>query len=372
MPPKRPKLRKELLVNLPANLLADLNDLLSRGGLSGMTIHDLPQGYFASGSEVTQKQFALFRAIFPVQKEIKTLLWDLIELSDADPSSLNRAEEILNESAEFSRYLSILTNDIPIHTLNECSENWPGSFKAVRLLQEQTATVGGVHDRERLRAQRSPRPQRQAKRRLEPAEASDATANPRKTIGKAVGRAFLLKKKRDAEDEATPNAALIVFLQCLLHLIEGSKFEAVHDRIQLKAEFRNGGYNAYTDGVIRTRSGHTVLSIVEVKRMMRDGNRERISMQEAVEVTGLIHSQLAATLPVLNRAAIMLSQDRHLIYVTLASYSQDYLDYLNQNTMQNALLNMQTYGPFNTSKAKDMKLFGTFVVALILLAQPLA
>lgn len=68
----------------------------------------------------------------------------------------------------------------------------------------------------------------------------------------------------------------------------------------------------------------------------------------------------------------MLSQDRHLIYVTLASYSQDYLDYLNQNTMQNALLNMQTYGPFNTSKAKDMKLFGTFVVALILLAQPLA
>jgi hypothetical protein len=45
------------------------------------------------------------------------------------------------------------------------------------------------------------------------------------------------------------------------------------------AEFRNGGYNAYTDGVIRTRSGHTILSIVEVKRMMRDGNRERISYQ---------------------------------------------------------------------------------------------
>ena len=38
----------------------------------------------------------------------------------------------------------------------------------------------------------------------------------------------------DAEDKMTPNAAPIVFLQCL---IEGSKFEAVHNRIQLKAEW---------------------------------------------------------------------------------------------------------------------------------------
>jgi hypothetical protein len=41
----------------------------------------------------------------------------------------------------------------------------------------------------------------------------------------------------DAEDKMTPNAVLIAFLQCLLHLIEGSKFEAVHNRIQLKAEW---------------------------------------------------------------------------------------------------------------------------------------
>jgi hypothetical protein len=54
----------------------------------------------------------------------------------------------------------------------------------------------------------------------------------------------------DAEDEMTPNVSIVVFLQCLLRLVE---FEAVHNRIQLKAEFKNGRYNAYTDGVLRTK-----------------------------------------------------------------------------------------------------------------------
>ena len=71
-----------------------------------------------------------------------------------------------------------------------------------------------------------------------------------------------------------------------------------------KGRVRNGGYNAYTDGVIRARSGRIILSIVEEKRVMRDGNRETegVYINSRSQVAGLIHSRLAVTLPVLNRA----------------------------------------------------------------------
>lgn len=43
----------------------EINELINRANLVNKTIHDLPHKFLESRSEVTEKQFAMFRAICP-------------------------------------------------------------------------------------------------------------------------------------------------------------------------------------------------------------------------------------------------------------------------------------------------------------------
>lgn len=111
----------------------------------------------------------------------------------------------------------------------------------------------------------------------EPAEAPEAIANPRKTIGKGATTRSL------EEDD---------------------------------------GYNAYADGVI-TRSGQTILSIVEGKRaMMATGSVYQCKKPPrpmASYTRSLFVQQIPEHVSLIPSVRMtMLSQDRHLICVTLA------------------------------------------------------
>lgn len=56
----------------------------------------------------------------------------------------------------------------------------------------------------------------------------------------------------DAEDEAAPNAALLVLLQQSTHMVESTGLELVLNKTHLVADLKNGRqYNAYTDDALR-------------------------------------------------------------------------------------------------------------------------
>lgn len=56
----------------------------------------------------------------------------------------------------------------------------------------------------------------------------------------------------DAEDETAPNAALLVLLQQITHMVEGTGLELVLNNAHLVADLKNGRqYNAYTDDALR-------------------------------------------------------------------------------------------------------------------------
>ncbi|GIJ87118.1 hypothetical protein Asppvi_006021 [Aspergillus pseudoviridinutans] len=107
-----------------------------------------------------------------------------------------------------------------------------------------------------------------------------------------------------SEDEATPNAAPVVFLQCLTGLVIRPP-----DRVGLQ-------YDIFHP--IKTVAP---LSIVEPKKRMRHKRTVAYIMPEGPQPPGIQQS-----LPI--HSLLLVSQDRHEIFLTFAAYTQAYKGYL--------------------------------------------
>lgn len=57
----------------------------------------------------------------------------------------------------------------------------------------------------------------------------------------------------------------------------------------------------------------------------------------------------------LHSSRMLISQDRHEIFVTLANYGRDYVDYLQNPGSNQAYMEMQEYGPYPTDSASNMR-----------------
>ncbi|XRM44928.1 hypothetical protein ABZX51_008031 [Aspergillus tubingensis] len=184
---------------------------------------------------------------------IKTLPTEINHMSKFGfcKNMLRDATSLLDQSRDWAGYIWTLQEHISIRELRESHAHlWPGSFMAAKRLQEQTATVQGTHD-------------------------LYIHANNQKS-----------EKCRDAEDEATPNAALIVLLQEITHIVERTDFEWVLNRAGFLADFGDGRrYRAFTDGVLRSTSDSKVFSITEVKKAFRS---HHVIIQEACEIAALM------------------------------------------------------------------------------------
>lgn len=70
---------------------------------------------------------------------------------------------------------------------------------------------------------------------------------------------------------------------------------------------------------------------------------------------------------------MLVSQDRHEIYLTFANYNPQYVEYLqHNNTTPQAFLVMESYGPWLIDDYDDMRSLGQVTVALALLASEAA
>lgn len=69
---------------------------------------------------------------------------------------------------------------------------------------------------------------------------------------------------------------------------------------------------------------------------------------------------------------MLISQDRHQLFVTFVPFDKTYEDYLRIGTNTDAFLVMNTYGPFRTTDPRDMMEFGRIILAAILIVKPVS
>lgn len=311
--------------DIPANR-NDWDALVKAAKLKSRTIHDFEPEYLGSGSEINEKHFCLLRVIFPRKKIPLQLAGNIARYGLA--ALWERAQEIIESDGELKRYLEIIDTDTQICTLSSNHPNWPGTFKPVRVLQEQTMTVDGIHDRDRniTVEHHHPRPKRSKIGRSleniraimkqqqeenpfslaegsEEGEPSGATGGIRQrygSLGSDNGHGSQTNPPA-AEDEATPNAALIILLQLISDLVPGRNVEWVLNRFLFSPKFKKGFYNAHTDGGLRRRGTNVAMAIVEAKKATHSSkHRHAILMQEAAEEVGWLMKVDKGSVPSFN------------------------------------------------------------------------
>ncbi|OJI86046.1 hypothetical protein ASPTUDRAFT_116205 [Aspergillus tubingensis CBS 134.48] len=406
--PKVPKVAKGQLrvtgFKLPKSL-KQLKSLLAKDGLGSKTIHEIEPGHLGSGSDINQRQYAMFRAFSTPIFRPSQLLKDMQDFGLDQTWDL--ARNIVNQSSEFRRYLALLQGVQTVSGLSPSSEAWPGAFKPTRDIQEQVVTVKGVSTLERSQKSR-PGGTRRATTRAKQEDLSTG----KKTIGRRLGRkvAGVLKRGRssiesesdsmsqsiffddpdvvssedddptyvedddklpDADDETSVNTALILLLKEISHLIPNIKSDWTFDHLSFSPQFKKGSYTAITDGGLRSKTNQAIMYIIEAKRRVSSQRYEEIVMQEAAELVGWIQHGDSPR-PELKGHLALLSGDRHQIFVTFASCSPDYQAYLNPeigHATSDTHMKMQTYGPYNTLVNRHMEDFAVVVVSLMLLAE---
>jgi hypothetical protein len=168
------------------------------------------------------------------------------------PAILSAASDALSGSTEWTLYLQLLQGSNSIERITEDDPRWPGAFAAVKRLQEQTTTVEGVSDATRI--------------------LSGSTLN-----------------LPAAEDEATVNAAAVILLQTIIHLL-GSDLEWVFNRVHFVCTLQGTKFNAYTDGALRSKENQRVFAILEVKKRRRTADNDLIVIQEACQIAAWLSS----------------------------------------------------------------------------------
>ncbi|OJJ45042.1 hypothetical protein ASPZODRAFT_17956 [Penicilliopsis zonata CBS 506.65] len=227
-----------------------------------LNIHSLPQQLFLKGSGSIHKQYTALRSIH-CHVQYPTLFQENAETFEFDEGTLEEASRLLQSSSEWRRYLELLRRDVQIDSITEANTTlWPGSFTISRRLQEQVMTVDGIPGMARLSSQ-APTSKKRGRN----------SSNVKSSLVEKI------RKLPDAEDEAVPNAALIIL-----------------NRIEFAPKFARGGYKAFTDGVLRSESNFVHL---ELKKRVRSGKTAKIEMQEACEVAGWL-KQGSSNLPAFN------------------------------------------------------------------------
>ncbi|EDN09882.1 predicted protein [Histoplasma mississippiense (nom. inval.)] len=168
------------------------------------------------------------------------------------------------------------------------------------------------------------------------------------------------------EDKSIVNTFLILLLNALGLGCEEVTAEWSMKRWMIKHPFGSGSLEAQTDGCLRKHGTGDVVAIVEVKPHLRVPYQAPIKMQETTQLIALI-AQKEVPDPSINRF-VLLSQDRHQVYLTVAEYDEDYIKFLKEETDPTAdeksFLLITSFGPWNVNSESSVRKLCPILLAL--------
>ncbi|KAL9124457.1 MAG: hypothetical protein Q9217_006209 [Psora testacea] len=161
-------------------------------------------------------------------------------------------------------------------------------------------------------------------------------------------------------DEQTVNACLINFLIPVTHIL-GSMGRIHFDRVSFQVLRANNEplYQACVDGVIKTTGGK-LQGFLEVKRYLRVDERG-VRMQEAAQMAAYIYknSKDESSGKTGKKKKWLISMGAFQAFITIATYSQKYVQFLSNGIPESApqdeqtFMTMEEYGPFDLRSYDD-------------------
>ncbi|GIC91047.1 uncharacterized protein Aud_007488 [Aspergillus udagawae] len=268
-------------------------------------------------------------------------------------------EKIFKRNGEFNRFFeaylkSIKDNSAPLTEL--------GVFQGARKCQievQNKVPEGGAPAEMSTSVRMSPTPGREPS-----SDASTASHTETTRLTPAAEQVWQTWEK--TRDEQYVNQALMAFLDAVALNIPNNKCTWGIRRLAFKVEFKKATMESRTDGYLYgPEGGDEAFAIVETKahpRKRRDRGLE-IYMQESAEMVAWIRRDARAGRKVpLDNQRLLVSQDRHEIYLTWASYNASYVDYLeDKEPTANTFLVMQEIGPFDIREHKHMRKLALYI-----------
>ncbi|KAI3340079.1 hypothetical protein F4824DRAFT_454009 [Ustulina deusta] len=180
---------------------------------------------------------------------------------------------------------------------------------------------------------------------------------------------FVYTMIKDVQDEQIVNTALIEYLNGLAIHYKQIKADWTLHRLALTCRNNQAkkSYEARVDGYLKRRSDGQPLVILEVKPCKRKKNQAQIRMQESAQMAAWI-SQYPPSIKGRSRR-LLISQDRHEIFLTFAVFNTDYVDYIRHKTNDVhavSFLEMNEYGPYDVGAKEDMRRLGELVLGYML------
>ncbi|KAI0104626.1 hypothetical protein GGR51DRAFT_521573 [Nemania sp. FL0031] len=166
-----------------------------------------------------------------------------------------------------------------------------------------------------------------------------------------------------ANDEQIVNTALLLYLNALA--ISCSQVQGHWTLHRKRFVLESKGekvYEARVDGYLCSKDNE-VKAIVEVKPYTRSSKLENIRMQEAAQMAAWINSDPPNVQTMREQKKtcrrLLISQDHNQIFITIAEFDADYVDYIcDRPSIEHSLLEMQEYGPFRTDDPEMMEILG--------------
>ncbi|KAI3331304.1 hypothetical protein F4824DRAFT_476196 [Ustulina deusta] len=183
----------------------------------------------------------------------------------------------------------------------------------------------------------------------------------------------IAKQLKAIQDEQIVNTALILYLDAVtIHCPELEADWTLHRVPFISKDYvGNKTYEARVDGYLKRRSDGEPLVILEVKPFLRENKPVEIRMQEGAQMAAWINQHP----PPRKRdkakyRRLLISQDRHEIHLTFASFDDGYVDYICHKNQQNGgpvfHLAMSEYGPYDVGDSVAMGMLGEIVISYAL------
>ncbi|KAJ5920350.1 hypothetical protein N7516_011208 [Penicillium verrucosum] len=331
-----------------------------------LTLHTLSKVH--SASKLTSTDFIAMRAVWPEVQFAKRLN------SGFDAQIMGKAREVLKNFPEFQAYIK----DIKKPNTSAVDRDM-GAFLLVRESQKQIPLEPvGKLESDSVDMQESLIEPRK-KRKLSPSgqhskasesddEAADSSSSSSSTYSEVSAACDSEITPGPTKDEQLVNDALLLFLRALLVYQPELKCQWTAHRSPFStAVFGRNKMNARTDGYLEANG--EVFAIIEVKPNIRAPSvRPELLWQETGEmIAWIMHDEQHRRKCDLRRR-LLVSQDNHEIFLTIANYDSRYLAYLkNEETplgSDGPFLRMNTYGPWNIGYPTHMKELATFILCV--------